>query len=121
MASSMTGATAAIGPWPLALSSTAPPVASAYSAGRVAAKRAMAGASALTTVAGWVSSTMVERTVTVGRRSRRHTMGCSSPSRSTAKLSSGTTEPLDSGTWRLCSVSTASRSAARARPTTGTR
>ena len=80
MTSSMIGTTEMIGPWPLALSSTVaaggdPVEPLRQGGGR--SRRSKASASS-TIVLGWV---VVEdgrpRTVIVGRRSRRQTIGCS--------------------------------------------
>ncbi|MNW05250.1 hypothetical protein D3C71_2014700 [compost metagenome] len=78
MMRNMAGATFAIGPMDLALSSTAPPTATEYPTGSVFSNAETLSASAFTMVAGCVVSPIPAFIVMVGTLSRRQIVGCSS-------------------------------------------
>jgi len=77
MAISIIGTTAIIGPWPFALSSTAPPVSIWNPEGRESFNFVISGAKRETMVAGCVEPMMLAFTVIVGRRLRRQMVGAS--------------------------------------------
>ena len=76
---SINGRAAATDICALLLSSTVPPIPIWYPLGRLAFSAAIFGASACTTVAACVPGARSACTVTVGRRSRRQTIGYSWP------------------------------------------
>ena len=95
---SISGATARTEVCPLLLSSTVPPTSIWYPLGRLASSAAIFGARSCTTVAACVPAARSACTVTVGRRSRRQTMGYSWPYSTDAIWLSGTVRPFGSGT-----------------------
>ena len=82
---------------------------------------AIVGSSPVTTLSGDRPGTTSAWTVSVGTRSRRHTMGCSCSKLTVATWFSGTVRPFGSGMSRVCSLSSDRRCSSMARPTTSTR